>query len=736
MRLYKISIVLFLALPCAYGQEDVVDLSVTQVIDSKIIDRAMIDTVIITGTREELPLVKVLGNTAVLDQKSLQMVGHAHIQESLLRVPGVNYARGSGQESLPALRSPVLTGAGACGSILSAVDGIPLRAAGFCNINELFDAHTEMAERVEVIRGPGSALFGSNAMHGVINVITPKVSVEPEFALGFEGGPHDYSRLKFSGSGVLGSGIGGSGIGSSGLRGIETKGSHGLRADLSMSHEGGYRDNSGFDQQKLTLRHEYSNDQIDVTTTLSYTNLNQETAGYVVGANAYRDDDLNDTNPTPEAYRDAKTARVASHIEFQLDDISQVVITPYLRYTDMEFLQHFLPGTPLEKNGQKSVGLQTAYFRDLGDNLNIVTGVDLEYTDAFLKQRQDSLTQGSPFLVATIPEGPHYNYQVDALMLAPFIHTTWQVAERLSITAGLRYEMMDYDYNNRMLTGRTDDNGDACGFGGCRYSRPADRDDRFENWSPKIGVLYNLNDNRQIYLNLAQGFRAPQATELYRLQRDQVRADLDPEEIYSAELGLRSLGKLGGLGKSNSLEKKLNYEINFFLMKKRNVIFRDSDFFNVADGETQHRGLELFLAYQLNDQLDFSLNASYAEHEYKDDRILHGVAIDNNEVDSAPHHFGSAQLAWHLTNKVRAELEWVHQGSYFTDPENLHEYDGHNLFNLRSSWWLTPQWNIVVRITNLTNRDYAERADFSNFAGDRYFPGEPRSLYLQIERHW
>ena len=698
MKMSKIPAILILSLPCAYGEEYVEPQKISEAPDKAI------ESITVTGTRYEQLLVDVPGNTAVLDNEALQMVGHTHIQESLLRVPGANFARGNGQESLPALRSPVLTGAGACGSILSAVDGIPLRAAGFCNINELFDAHTEMADRVEVVRGPGSALFGSNAMHGVVNVITPRASVKPEFFLGIEGGPHDYSRVKLSGS--------------------DTKGAHGLRADVSLSHDGGYRDDSGFDQQKMTLRHEYNDDRLDVTTTMSFTNLNQETAGYVVGEGAYKDDNLNDTNPNPEAYRDTQTARLASRIDYQIDDVSHLTVTPYFRYTDMDFFQHFLPGTPLEENGQKSFGIQTAYFRDIGDSLKVVTGIDLEYTDAFLKQGQDAPTQGSAFLMATIPEGKHYDYQVDALMVAPFIHTSWDVNERLTLTAGLRYEMMDYDYNNRMLSGRTDEDGNACGFGGCRYSRPEDRDDRFENWSPKLGLLYHLNDNQQLYLNLAQGFRAPQATELYRLQRNQIESDLEPEELYSAELGLRGQGD------------RLSYEVNIFAMKKRNVIFRDSDFFNVADGETQHKGLELSLAYDLTDQLDFTLNASYAEHEYNDDRILGGVAIDNNEVDSAPHHFGSAQLGWDITQQVRTELEWVNQGAYFTDPENLHEYDGHNLFNLRTSWQPSPKWNVVARITNIANRDYAERADFSGFAGDRYWPGEPRSLYVQIERFW
>ena len=700
MKFISISAIFILILPISYAWaefENKEGLKVTQIPD-------VIDSILVTGTREDQLLSDLTGNAAVINSEVLQMVGHTHIQESLLRVPGANFARGNGQESLPALRSPVLTGAGACGSILSAVDGIPLRAAGFCNINELFDAHTEMADRVEVVRGPGTALFGSNAMHGVVNVITPAASVGSRYSLSLEGGPDDYSRMKLSGS--------------------ENYGVHGLRADLSLSHDGGYRDDSGYDQQKLTLRHEFGHDRLNITTTMAFTNLNQETAGYVVGEDAYRDDDLNDTNPNPEAYRDTQTARLASSIDYQLDDISHITITPYVRYTDMDFLQHFLPGTPLEENGQKSVGLQTAYFREMNDYLNIITGVDIEYTEAFLKQGQDAPTQGSPFLVATIPEGKHYDYEVDAVMVAPFIHTTWQLNEQLSMTAGLRYEMMDYDYNNRMLAGRTDENGVACGFGGCRYSRPEDRGDRFENWSPKLGFLYDLSDSQQVYLNLAQGFRAPQATELYRLQRDQIKADLEPEELYSAELGLRSQSD------------QFSYEVNIFAMKKRNVIFRDSDFFNVADGETQHKGVELALAYVVTSGLDFSLSASYAEHEYNDDRVLNGVEIDNNEVDSAPHHFGSAQLGWDITNKLRTELEWVNQGEYFTDPENLHKYDGHNLFNLRTRWQPNSQWNVVTRITNIANRDYAERADFSGFSGDRYFPGEPRSLYVQVQRYW
>ena len=87
--------------------------------------------------------------------------------------------RGSGQESLTALRSPVLTGAGACGAVLVLEDGIPIRPVGTCNVNELFEVNVEQAAAIEVLRGPGSVLYGSSAVHGIINVIPPRPERSP-----------------------------------------------------------------------------------------------------------------------------------------------------------------------------------------------------------------------------------------------------------------------------------------------------------------------------------------------------------------------------------------------------------------------------------------------------------------------------------------------------------------------------------------------------------------------------
>ncbi|MAT52826.1 MAG: TonB-dependent receptor [Porticoccaceae bacterium] len=658
---------------------------------------ADIDEVRITASRIAEPAAGQANNQATLGGDALALTAAVHIQEALSRLPGIDMHRNNGQEYLPAIRSPVLSGPGACGSFLMAEDGIALRPAGFCNVNELFEAHSESASRIEVIRGPGNALFGSNAQHGVINVIAPADFESPP-RLGLETGPNDFQRLRVG-------------------AGDDT-----WALSFTGSHDGGYRDDSGVDQQKLSLRYRYPAQGYQLTAGLTAINLNQETAGFLDGDDAYKDDSRVESNDNPEAFRDARAVRVWARFE-QEGAQPRWVITPYARYSEMDFLQHFLPGTPLEQNGQHSAGLQSATYW-YGEHSRLIAGLDLEVTRGWLEQSQDAPTPDSAFLTETIPVGKHYDYTVDAYQVAPFVQWRYSPSRHWTLTAGVRFETMVYDYDNRMVDGRTRDDGTPCGFGGCRYTRPSDREDSFDNWSPNLGVLYRFNDQHQFFANLARGFRAPQAVELYRLQREQRVADLDSEVLDSLEIGLR-----GG-------SDRLRYELTAYAMVKDNVIFRDSDFFNVSDGKTTHQGVELATSYRFSEHWDVSLSGTVARHRYDYREVLGGIDIDGNEVDTAPHHFGSAALGWQPVDNSRMELQWLRVGGYYTDPENLHRYPGHDVVNIRGFWQVTGQWRLSARLLNVLDTEYAERADYTSFSGERYFPGEPRSLYVGVEYEW
>lgn len=650
---------------------------------------SILSEIVVTAVKSEQSLGDTTSSISVISQAELTRINHTHITEALARVPGVWISRGNGQEHLTAIRSPVLTGAGSCGAFVIAQDGISLRAPGFCNVNELFEATTEFASRIEVIRGPGSSIYGSNALHGVINVLTANPSAQLK-SISIEAGPYDYYRSKMSFS------------------------SDSLRLDFSGTTDGGYKDESGFDQQKLLLKHRWIDEVKEITTTFSYTNLNQETAGFIRGDEVYKDSGSKRDNPNPEAYRDARSYRLVTEIVQQLDK-GEITIKPYLRSVDMTFLQHFLPGQAIEENGHDSIGLLALWHRESWWRL----GFELEYTEGFLKETQPNPTTGSAFLEETIPQGKHYDYEVAASLAGLFVEFERDLSDRFKFTGSIRYQYTNYDYDNRMLDGRTRDDGTECGFGGCRFSRPGDREDSFNNWSPKLGFIYDWSSNHQVFGSISHGFRAPQATELYRLQAEQSVADIDPVEMDSIELGFR--------GTRNNF----NYNITLFAMEKENFIFRDTSRQNVDNGETSHRGIELDLGATLTTSLSARLAFTFAQHEYENNPTLSSSPLKGNEIDTAPETLGSARLHWQPSSRHSLELEWVHIGDYFEDPQNQHEYEGHDLLHLRGDWSLSENVLLYFRVMNLTDEDYAERADYS-FGSDRYFVGTPRSLFVGI----
>ena len=162
------------------------------------------ENVLITASRVKEDALQMPLAWTTVDSATLALVDAVHINEIMQRVPGAWISRGNGQESIIALRSPVLTGSGSCNSFFSGADGISLRAPGFCNVNQLFDANFEQAGRIEVIRGPATALYGSNAMHGVINIVSAAPTEQLDHRLAVEAGPYEYYRTKYRYSDTIG----------------------------------------------------------------------------------------------------------------------------------------------------------------------------------------------------------------------------------------------------------------------------------------------------------------------------------------------------------------------------------------------------------------------------------------------------------------------------------------------------------------------------------------------------
>lgn len=658
-------------------------------------DRRLPEEIVVTATRLPVTTLELAGNTARLDTARIGLLNASHIYETASQVPGTWITRGSGQESITAIRSPALTGPGSCGSFLFLEDSLAVRPAGFCNVNEPFEMLSELASAIEVIRGPASALYGSNAVHGTLNVLLPDPGGDLLFVSG-EAGPDSFMRGKM----LWGDGAG-------------TGSGDGLIGGVLYDHADSFRDSAGYSQAKGFLKYgtDLQGGQLELG--FSGTLLDQDTAGFIYGENAYRDDELRNANSNPDAYRRANSQRL--NASWQPDANRADAgwnLLGFLRRSEMEFLQHFLPGQPVEKNGQISGGATLLRYTRLGP-ARITAGFDTEIANGYLQETQRGAETGNR------PQGRHYDYDVWQYLASPYAQAELPLDAHWTLTGGLRFEWMRYDYDNRMLNGDTRDDGTAC-TPPCLYNRPADRSDDYRNLAPNIGVLVRLDPENSAYLTVTRGFRAPQAAELYRLQAGQNVADLHSETIDSLELGWHHQSAY------------LDLSVATFAMHKDHYILQDSNRYNVSDGESRHIGAELEIDARSDNGLYAGLAATWIKQTYAfSQQIAGGETITSgNDIDTAPRTLGSLHIGW-SADQWLAEIEWVHQGRYFLTAQENQRYDGHDLFNLRAAWSINRRWRLTARLNNLNDTLYADRADYA-FGDYRYFPGHDRELFLEL----
>lgn len=620
----------------------------------------------------------------VLDAATLDRLAPVHANEVLQRIPGAWASRGSGQEQLLALRSPVLTGPGACGAFLVLDDGMPTRPAGFCNVNQLWELDFATAGRLEVLRGPGSAVHGSNALHGVV-AVTPRRPGSGSM-LRLEAGGSEHRRV------------------------VAALDRESLRLDASWLEAESFRAEEAQRLGRLGLQA-----QLGESTALSVSNhrLRQETAGFVFGEGAWRDP-RRTANLNPEAFRHADARRLVLTHEQPLGAAS-LLLRPYARHDAQHFLQHFALGQPLEESGSHSFGVQMQIEYD-----GLRLGLDLEAASGWLRQTQARpLTTGTPAQNAIRPVGRHFDYRVESRQWAVYAERQWRYHQD-AWTLGGRWERLAYRHDNRMAAGNLRADGQACGFGGCLFLRPEDRRDRFSGNSLQLGWVRQLPQGWSLGARAARAFRFPQATELYRLQRGQTVEGFAPETVDSLEALLRYDSPAFAFAATG------------YAMDKDDVILRDAEGLSVPNARTRHHGLELELRWQPEGHAWLELQLAWSEQRYAFDRLLPGNERIRRgaRIDTAPEWLGGLQWGGRLRQQLTAELELAWQGAYPIDAANTRRYSGHLLGHLRLRQALGDSGWLGLRVMNLADRRYAERVDFA-FGEVRSFPGAGREVFLE-----
>jgi len=678
-----------------------------------------LDAVTVTGTREAESLAETPASVGVIGEDDIEFTGPTHPQQILGHIPGVAVGVTNGEGHTTAIRQPFTTSP----VYLYLEDGIPIRATGFFNHNALYEVNIPAAGGVEVVRGPGTALYGSDAIGGIVNVLSKAPAAEPDATLTAEAGRFGWYRFL----GDVSTGMGEYG---------------GVRGALNVSHTDGWRDATAYDRQSANVRWDYapSGDGL-LKTILGVTRIDQQT-----GANSpltYGDYVNNPTkNNFAVAYRKVEALRLSTSYDRQLDADTLLSLTPYVRnnYMDLNGSYNLSSDPRIEKTEVWSYGLMAKWRRDFPALLRarLILGADLDYSPG--TRREDNLIVSATGSGANRSYNSYtigtriYDYDVTYQSLSPYLHTEVSPSERLRLTAGLRYDTINYDMDNNLAAGVVAAN--VNGATRYYYQRAAAGAD-FHHVSPKLGLTYALTSDAHLYASYNHGFRAPSESQLFRAGNDAAPANaavkaqealtLKPIKAKQYELGVR--GDAAGW----------NYDAALYLLTKDDDLVSQRDLatnvtVNVNAGKTEHMGVELGLGRALGGHWRFDTAVSYAKHTYEE-WVTSTVNYSGNEIEAAPRWITNTRLGWTPRAGTVAQFEWVKIGAYWLEAGNsatFGKYAGYDLLNLRVNQALAGGWSVYGRIMNIADERYADSASVSSNTLV-YSPGLPRAYYAGVE---
>jgi iron complex outermembrane receptor protein len=660
--------------------------------------------------RQDAPIaISKINATQIHDTKATALY------QLLNKVTGVYMVDLGNEQHTMAIRQPITYNA----LYLYMEDGLPIRPTGIFNHNSLYEINMNGVRDIEVIKGPASSLYGSNAIGGAINFITQGPPAGYAGNVSIQGDNYHYRRVDADGgfsAGKFGLYVGG----------------------YVAKQRDSWQDYSDFDKYSGNFKTTYDFDNATrLTTSVAYNYLNTQTPGSLDSAHFYSRAYGSNQRFT---YRKVKAFRANTKVEHTWNAQSSSFLTLFYRNNSTAQLPSYFiadvrdnNGTYLSSNGQEndqrfhSLGLLAQHRQDM-DFLHsrLIVGLYADdspssYYAKFLDIQKDVANN---YYTGYTPTGNYIdNYSIKLFNTAAYAQYEIKPAEPLRIVMGLRYDRIHYNFTNGIAPGNT------------KYKQQETND--FNIVAPKLGLTYNFGNNKGLYANYSVGFQPPETGDLYSARQ---LSPLKQATFNNYEAG----------GWFTALDKKMYVEVTVYDLEGRNEIINqllpDNTTQNQNAGATRHRGIEYSVAYAPVNELSFRFSGTNAKHTYVDysevatnfNTGANIVTVYNGKrMNNAPAWIANSELTYKpaYLNGFRISGEWQHINSYFTNPANTKTYSGYNIFNARTGFDIKSGplkgAGIWFNVLNLTNKLYATTVT-SNQYGDTYNAAPPRVYTLGI----
>jgi len=650
-----------------------------------------LDEITVTAERVEESSLKQPLSISKKDTEEIeldQVVFQKDLLNSLSNVLVTQTTSGIGH--MMSVRTPITTQP----YFLYLQDGIPVQSSGFFNHNALAYTTYESATEAEVLKGAGTALYGSDAVAAVVNIASLTPNGEEKTRAKLQGGSYGYKRAFASHTGSMSE-------------------STDFAVTASYTDNDGYRDHSSYSRGEFNAKFVTVLDEKNVLeTAVNYSKTDAEQTGTLTKDQMYNDPtSVGDIAPLLDRVdpkRKFDFARASVRWDSELSDTLSMSTIGYVRYTRNRYTATWEPNLPQNDSEQKTVGLMHKTTQHVGWGCNIY-GVDMEYTrgSQLYVQTFDYVPTGwgSP-----VDQGVIYDYDVDYVAVAPYVQSDIALSDTLTLELGARYDYNGFEYTNHTETGQ---------YGDSSYYRPADRSDSFNHFAPKAALAYRPDKATEVYFRYANGFRIPSATRLYSQKTGTSVEGLDPETSDTFEIGYK-----------RRFSSAYVEVVAYYMTIDDTIVRREDENKNryyENGGKSIHKGVEITYKQKLSDMFAFSFAGSYAKSNFDDDPVY-----GDNEMAAAPDYKADARLFFtpNRATVVMAEAQYV--GSYYMDDANTRTYGGYTVFNLKGSYAFNKRWKGFFKVDNITDKVYAQKADYA-YGRERYTPGLPRMFYAGLE---
>ena len=641
-----------------------------------------------------------------------QAAPRVNLSESLGAVPGLqvqnrqNYAqdlqlsiRGFGSRSTYGVRG-----------LRIYVDGIPATMPDGQGQTSNIDIGS--VDTIEVLRGPFSALYG-NSSGGVINVTSQTGTQPPTVEASSYYGSFGTWHYGMKATGAVGDG------------------SHAGDVDYTVSTNRftthGYRDHSGARKNLANARLGVRiNDVSKLTLLLNSVDIKANDAGGLT-ADEWRDNPRQ--SPRGDQYNTRKNTRQTQaglRYERQLsaqDDLSVMMYAGERETTQFQSIPRAPQLKPSHAGGvidltrhYQGIDIRLTHRGELLVPVTLTAGLDYENMSERRKGYENFvMVNGAPQYGeqgALRRNERNLMWNVD-----PYLQTQWQLTDKLSLDAGVRYSSVWFDSNDYYITpGNDDDSGDAS----------------YHKWLPAGSLKYALTDAWNVYLSAGRGFETPTINELsYRSDNQSgLNFGLKPSTNDTVEIGSKT--RIGnGLFTAALFQTNTDNEIVVDSSSGGRTSYKNA-------GKTRRQGMELGLDQQFGESWRLKAAWTWLDATYRTN-VCDDASCNGNRIPGIARNMGYASFGYQPAQGWYAGSDIRYMSDIMANDENTAKAPSWTVVGLTTGYkWSYGRMGMDLfgRIDNLFDREYVGSVIVNESNGRYYEPAPGRNYGIGLNLAW